>query len=226
MDQTLLRSYFATVYEFPTHTGAIRASLDGEIVARFLGPAGSAHPPLRRAHRLQPAEHAPAAAGQRAAPFRPARSAHPRLLPGRAQRRLRGRARGRVARAGVPRPWHGPGRGHLLRPRLPPEHHPLRSERPTGAHRHRFLPPTTSAARSRATGGYAREHPGPRSTTAPTTARRPCAILKSSSSASSPRPPPGAGRRRSANATPWCRSSTPASSPWRRPPTTTPTPPA
>jgi hypothetical protein len=32
MDQTLLRSYFATVYEFPTHAGPLRASLDGEIV--------------------------------------------------------------------------------------------------------------------------------------------------------------------------------------------------
>ena len=30
MDQTLLRSYFATVYEFPTHSGSVRASLDGE----------------------------------------------------------------------------------------------------------------------------------------------------------------------------------------------------
>ena len=32
MDQTLLRSYFATVYEFPTSAGTLRASLDGEIV--------------------------------------------------------------------------------------------------------------------------------------------------------------------------------------------------
>src|SRR4029079_7571350 len=32
MDQTLLRSYFATVYEFPTNSGTLRASLDGEIV--------------------------------------------------------------------------------------------------------------------------------------------------------------------------------------------------
>src|SRR3954464_11140620 len=32
MDQTLLRSYFATVYEFPTQAGTLRASLDGEIV--------------------------------------------------------------------------------------------------------------------------------------------------------------------------------------------------
>ena len=30
MDQTLLRSYLATVYEFPTVVGALRASLDGE----------------------------------------------------------------------------------------------------------------------------------------------------------------------------------------------------
>ncbi len=33
--QTLLRSYFATVCRVPTHTGAIRASLDGEIVQDF-----------------------------------------------------------------------------------------------------------------------------------------------------------------------------------------------
>lgn len=32
MDQNLLRSYFATVYELPTESGLIRASLDGEIV--------------------------------------------------------------------------------------------------------------------------------------------------------------------------------------------------
>ena len=32
MDQTLLRSYFATAYEFPTQAGTLRASLDGEIV--------------------------------------------------------------------------------------------------------------------------------------------------------------------------------------------------
>jgi hypothetical protein len=32
MDQTLLRSYFATVYELPTLSGPLRASLDGEIV--------------------------------------------------------------------------------------------------------------------------------------------------------------------------------------------------
>lgn len=32
MDQALLRSYFATVYEFSTGGGALRASLDGEIV--------------------------------------------------------------------------------------------------------------------------------------------------------------------------------------------------
>jgi hypothetical protein len=30
MDQTLLRSYLSTVYEFPTAVGALRASLDGE----------------------------------------------------------------------------------------------------------------------------------------------------------------------------------------------------
>ena len=30
MDQNLLRAYFATVYEFPTQTGALRVSLDGE----------------------------------------------------------------------------------------------------------------------------------------------------------------------------------------------------
>jgi Protein of unknown function (DUF3293) len=33
MDQNLLRSYLATVYEFPTPTGPLRASLDGDIVA-------------------------------------------------------------------------------------------------------------------------------------------------------------------------------------------------
>lgn len=32
MDQTLLRSYVATVYELPTESGAVRASLDGELV--------------------------------------------------------------------------------------------------------------------------------------------------------------------------------------------------
>lgn len=32
MDQALLRSYFATVYELPTESGTVRASLDGEIV--------------------------------------------------------------------------------------------------------------------------------------------------------------------------------------------------
>ncbi len=33
MDQNLLRSYFATVYELPTETGVVRTSLDGEIVS-------------------------------------------------------------------------------------------------------------------------------------------------------------------------------------------------
>lgn len=33
MDQNLLRSYLATVYEFPTPTGLLRASLDGDPVA-------------------------------------------------------------------------------------------------------------------------------------------------------------------------------------------------
>ena len=32
MDATLLRSYLATVYELPTATGPLRASLDGDIV--------------------------------------------------------------------------------------------------------------------------------------------------------------------------------------------------
>ena len=32
MDQALLRSYFSTIYEFPTPNGPLRASLDGEIV--------------------------------------------------------------------------------------------------------------------------------------------------------------------------------------------------
>ena len=32
MDQNLLRSYFSTVFELPSSTGTIRASMDGEIV--------------------------------------------------------------------------------------------------------------------------------------------------------------------------------------------------
>jgi hypothetical protein len=32
LDQNLLRSYFATVYELPTDTGVLRVSMDGEIV--------------------------------------------------------------------------------------------------------------------------------------------------------------------------------------------------
>jgi len=32
VDQNLLRSYFATVYELPTESGVLRVSLDGEIV--------------------------------------------------------------------------------------------------------------------------------------------------------------------------------------------------
>ncbi len=32
MDQQLLRSYFATIYEFPSSRGIVRASLDGEAV--------------------------------------------------------------------------------------------------------------------------------------------------------------------------------------------------
>jgi hypothetical protein len=32
MDQALLRSYFATIYELPTPSGTLRVSLDGEIV--------------------------------------------------------------------------------------------------------------------------------------------------------------------------------------------------
>ncbi|MBN2191955.1 MAG: DUF3293 domain-containing protein [Polyangiaceae bacterium] len=32
MDQNLLRSYFATVYELPTEIGLLRVSMDGEIV--------------------------------------------------------------------------------------------------------------------------------------------------------------------------------------------------
>ena len=31
MDQALLRSYLATIYEFPSSTGSVRASLDGEL---------------------------------------------------------------------------------------------------------------------------------------------------------------------------------------------------
>lgn len=37
MDQNLLRSYFATVYEMPTETGLLRASMDGEIVQDSTG---------------------------------------------------------------------------------------------------------------------------------------------------------------------------------------------
>jgi Protein of unknown function (DUF3293) len=33
MDQNLLRSYLATVYEFPTPNGPLRVSLDGDVVA-------------------------------------------------------------------------------------------------------------------------------------------------------------------------------------------------
>ncbi len=33
MEQALLRSYLATVYEFPTASGAVRASLDGDVVS-------------------------------------------------------------------------------------------------------------------------------------------------------------------------------------------------
>lgn len=36
MDQALLRSYFATVYEIPTSNGAVRVSLDGEIAQDIL----------------------------------------------------------------------------------------------------------------------------------------------------------------------------------------------
>jgi hypothetical protein len=32
VDQNLLRSYFATVYELPTETGILRVSIDGELV--------------------------------------------------------------------------------------------------------------------------------------------------------------------------------------------------
>lgn len=43
VDQKLLRSYFATVYELPTDTGMIRVSIDGDPVA-----AGGALPALLR----------------------------------------------------------------------------------------------------------------------------------------------------------------------------------
>ncbi len=33
MDQSLLRTYLSTVYEFPTPSGPVRASLDGDIVS-------------------------------------------------------------------------------------------------------------------------------------------------------------------------------------------------
>lgn len=37
MDQSLLRSYFATAYELPTEHGDIRASIDGDLVADVEG---------------------------------------------------------------------------------------------------------------------------------------------------------------------------------------------
>src|SRR5258708_17567338 len=37
MDQNLLRSYLATVYEFPTPSGPFRASLDGDAVGDLAG---------------------------------------------------------------------------------------------------------------------------------------------------------------------------------------------
>jgi len=43
VDQNLLRSYFSTVYELPTDTGVLRASMDGEIVTDV-----AALPPLLR----------------------------------------------------------------------------------------------------------------------------------------------------------------------------------
>ena len=43
MDQNLLRSYFATVYELPTDAGVLRVSMDGEIVKDL-----QALPPLLR----------------------------------------------------------------------------------------------------------------------------------------------------------------------------------
>jgi uncharacterized protein DUF3293 len=38
MDQNLLRSYLATVYEFSTATGPLRASLDGDVVDEASAP--------------------------------------------------------------------------------------------------------------------------------------------------------------------------------------------
>jgi hypothetical protein len=43
VDQNLLRSYFSTVYELPSDSGVLRASMDGEIVTDV-----SALPPLLR----------------------------------------------------------------------------------------------------------------------------------------------------------------------------------
>lgn len=43
MDQSLLRSYFATAYELPTEDGTLRVSMDGEMVAD-----PSSLPPLLR----------------------------------------------------------------------------------------------------------------------------------------------------------------------------------
>lgn len=37
MDQNLLRSYFATVYELPTEAGLLRASMDGDVVQDTTG---------------------------------------------------------------------------------------------------------------------------------------------------------------------------------------------
>ncbi len=37
MDQSLLRSYFATIYELPSREGLVRTSLDGEAVADIEG---------------------------------------------------------------------------------------------------------------------------------------------------------------------------------------------
>jgi hypothetical protein len=37
VDQSLLRSYFATAYELPTEQGEIRASIDGDLVADIEG---------------------------------------------------------------------------------------------------------------------------------------------------------------------------------------------
>lgn len=46
MDQNLLRSYFGTVYELPSETAVVRASLDGELVKDTAGLPGLLRQPF------------------------------------------------------------------------------------------------------------------------------------------------------------------------------------